>query len=600
MQTARTFRKLRPVVGVVLVCTGIHRPDSHAAAIGREVAVARHLEAGEEFAVPLEELLEHGRSLFTANFTTQEGAGRPLSKGTGASLSDPGTPLLFPRAFNRVSAPDANSCAGCHNAPFGIAGGSGDIVANVFVLGQRFDFATFDRADDTPTRGSVDESGRPVTLQTIGNSRATLGMFGSGFIEMLARQMTADLQATRDALAPGDATELTAKGVSFGTLARRADGTWDSSGVAGMPATSLASSGSNPPGLVVRPFHQAGRVVSLREFSNNAFLHHHGMETTERVGEDLDPDGDGFVNELTRADITAVSAFQAAMAVPGRVIPDDPEVEEAVLLGEATFLQIGCADCHIPSLPLESPGAVFTEPNPYNPPTNLQTGDAPTFSVDLTSHALPPPRLSADGEGVVYVPAFTDLKLHDITTGPDDPNREPLDMQQPGGSEGFFAGNGKLLTRKLWDVGNKPNHYHHGQYTTLRASVEAHAGEALESRQAYGALEAHKQDCVIEFLKTLQVLPPGTTHLVVNEHGEAKLWPPNRLISIARSGDDKVSLKWQGGTGLGTSPRIYQLQRCNDLGGAVWEDVTTPTTETSFVGQPTARLEFYRVVLLPQ
>ena len=34
------------------------------------------------------------------------------------------------------------------------------------------------------------------------------------------------------------------------------------------------------------------------------------------------------------------------------------------------------------------------------------------------------------------------------------------------------------------------------------------------------------QDSVIEFLKSLQVLPPGTKHLVVDEHGKPKKWPP--------------------------------------------------------------------------
>lgn len=585
-------------LAVWVITAGNPAPARAAVAIGREVAVTHHLQDGEEYTIPLQQLLDHGRALFVANFTTEEGGGRPLSKGTGAALSDPDSPLVFPRAFNRLSGPDANSCAGCHNAPFGIPGGGGDIVGNVFVLGQRFDFATFDRSDTVPTRGAVDENGRPVTVQTFGNSRSTLGMFGSGFIEMLARQMTAELQATRDALAPGGSAELTTKGVLFGTLTRRADGTWDTTGVEGIPAPSLVTSESSPPSLLLRPFHQAGRVVSLREFTNNAFPQHHGIQSEERVGEGQDPDGDGFVNELTRADMTAVSIYQAALAVPGRVIPDDPEVEEAVLLGEAEFLEIGCADCHIPSLALESPGTVFIEPNPYNPPTNLQTGDAPGFSVDLTSDELPPPRLSADGEGTVYVPAFTDLKLHDITTGPDDPNREPLDMQQPGGSDGFFAGNGKFLTRKLWDVGNKANHYHHGQYTTLRASVEAHAGEAKESREAYEALEPYEQDCMIEFLKTLQVLPPGTRHLVVNERGEAKVWPPNRLISITRNLNDQVLVKWQGGTGLGVTPRIYQLQRCNDLNTAIWEDVTGPTPETSFLKIEDASQEFYRVILL--
>ena len=43
-------------------------------------------------------------------------------------------------------------------------------------------------------------------------------------------------------------------------------------------------------------------------------------------------------------------------------------------------------------------------------------------------------------DGVVNVPAYTDFKLRDITSGPGDPNREPLDMNQPAGTPGFFAG----------------------------------------------------------------------------------------------------------------------------------------------------------------
>src|SRR6266704_3669986 len=145
---------------------------SGATPIGREVAVPRHLQDGEEYLLSLPQLVEHGKKLFTAVWTEQEGGGRPLTKGTGAPLTDPTQPLLFPRNFNRLSAPEANSCAGCHNAPFGIPGGGGDIVANVFVLGQRFDFATFDRLDFLRTRGSLDELLRPVSEQTIANSRA--------------------------------------------------------------------------------------------------------------------------------------------------------------------------------------------------------------------------------------------------------------------------------------------------------------------------------------------------------------------------------------------------------------------------------------------
>lgn len=496
--------------------------------IGREVSVARHLVDGEETTLPLPELLDHGELLFSAVWTIQEGGGRPLTKGTGEALSDPEDPLLFPRNFNRVSAPDANSCAGCHNQPFGIPGGGGDIVANVFVLGQRFDFVTFDPDDEMITGGSRDERGEVSVLEEVGNSRATLGMFGSGYIEMLARQMTADLQAIRDSIEVGRTKRLRSKGVSFGWLTRRADGSWDTTAVRGLPAPSLTTTGpDNPPSLVIRPFHQAGAVVSLRQFTNNAYNHHHGMQATERFGDDVDPDGDGFTNELTRADITAATLFQAAMGVPGRVIPDDPAIQEAILLGEQQFEAIGCGSCHVSQLPLYDEGWIFTEPNPYNPPGNLQPGEAETLAMDLNSPTLPQPRLSPDEHDVVWVPAYTDLKLHDITSGRDDPNREPLDMTRAPGSDAFFDGNSYFLTRKLWGVANEPPYFHHGRYTTMREAILAHDGEARHSRQQFEALDEGTRDAVIEFLKSLQVLPPGTPYRIVDQDGNPQVWPPH-------------------------------------------------------------------------
>jgi hypothetical protein len=116
--------------------------------------------------------------------------------------------------------------------------------------------------------------------------------------------------------------------------------------------------------------------------------------------------------------------------------------------------------------------------------------------------------------------------LHDITTGlPGDPNIEALDMNQPIGSPGFFAGNGKFLTKKLWGSANEPPFYHHGMFTTLRQAVRTHDGEAKAERIAFETLPPYEQDCVIEFLKTLQVLPPGSKSLIVDEHGEPKKWP---------------------------------------------------------------------------
>ena len=212
--------------------------------------------------------------------------------------------------------------------------------------------------------------------------------------------------------------------------------------------------------------------------------------------------------------------------MPGRLIPNDPDIEKAVLIGEARFTSIGCAACHMPALPLNRRGWIYTEPNPYNPPGNLRLSDqVPSFDIDLTRDDLPLPRLHP-GNGVVMVPAFTDLKLHDITSGTGDPNAEALDMNQPGGSPGFFAGNTRFLTRRLWGSANEPPYFHHGLFTTLRQAVLAHAGEAQASRRAFDALSQDEQDSLIEFLKTLQVLPPGTRALVVDENGRRKQWPP--------------------------------------------------------------------------
>jgi len=256
------------------------------------------------------------------------------------------------------------------------------------------------------------------------------------------------------------------------------------------------------------------------------------MQAEERFGTGIDQDRDGSVNELTRADMTAVTVFQAALPVPGQVIPRDPRFRAAIAAGERHFERVGCAGCHIPKLPLTDKGWVYSEPNPYNPPGNLRLSDGvESLSVDLTGSELPQPRLRVD-KGVVWVPAYTDLKLHDITTGlpscaahPElintrqcDGDVEALDQNEPAGTPAFFAGNRRFITRKLWGIANQHSFGHHGQYTTLREAVLAHAGEASDSSAAFRKLAAEEQNALIEFLKSLQILPPGTRCLIVDEN----------------------------------------------------------------------------------
>ena len=62
----------------------------------------------------------------------------------------------------------------------------------------------------------------------------------------------------------------------------------------------------------------------------------------------------------------------------------------------------------------------------------------------------------------------------------------------------------------------------HGKFTTMRGAVLAHSDEALASRQTFEALSPFDRDCLIEFLKTLQVLPSGTVSSFIDDRGRPK------------------------------------------------------------------------------
>lgn len=453
--------------------------------IGERPAIETHLDQADinSGELDLNDLLKYGRILFDARFNELDGQGRPGSTGTG----EPRTPDQ--PAFIRTSSPEANSCAGCHAQPR--SGGAGDFVANVFVLAQALD--------------PVTESVSPE----FSDERNTLGMMGGGPIEMLAREMSDDLGAIRDAAAAEAAAsgsavtkDLMTKGISFGRVTVLPDGKVDPTEIVGVDWD-----------LIIKPFHQKGAVVSLREFTNNAMNHHHGMQTVERFGLDTDPDLDGYENELTIGDITAATVWQAALDIPVQVLPENGAQRQAARRGEQVFDSIGCTRCHIPSLELRS--RYFTEPNPYNPPGNLQPADVPhPFRFDMTADG-PPPRLERSASGGALIRAFTDLKRHNL-------NDAELDHfaneEVPQGTLAGFAPDSdftipppprpteKFLTRKLWSSGNTDPYGHRGDLTTLTQAIYFHGGDSRPSRDAFFAASQADQNAVIEFLKSLQIL----------------------------------------------------------------------------------------------
>ncbi len=420
----------------------------------------------------LDDFLNLGRELFRVKFNILDGAGRPESTGDSKPTIRLGTNGL---AFQRLAGPDANSCAACHNDPF--VGGAGDFSVNVFV-GAHF--------TDPPTSRLEAE---------ITNERNTISVFGAGAIEMLAREMTDDLTAQRNegiirarAERQSIVVPLTTKGISFGSLVARPDGSYDPQRIVGVDDD-----------LVVKPFGVKGVAVSLREFTNFALNHHHGMQSEERFGWERtgvhDFDGDGIESEITIGQVSALTLYQANLPPPIRTQPSDPKLLQAIRMGEQKFQQIGCASCHVPKLPLRS--SWFQEPNPYNRPGSI-------VPADVVGVIMIPLEIN-DGTGVykgkdgqVYVSAFTDLKRHRICDDKDPffcNERRPQD----------FVPTDEFLTAKLWDCGTSAPYGHRGDLTTISEAIIHHSAEGRASRNAFLELTDQEKRAVVAFLLSLGV-----------------------------------------------------------------------------------------------
>ncbi len=490
------------------------------------------------------QIFTFGQKLFMTNFNACDGAGRPGNTGAAGEHGVGGErtpdPLLRPR-FTIVSGPDASSCANCHNEP--VVGGTGSFHTNLFdpsadcdpVTGVILSASVFDPTK--PEGVTVPRPCKPITpMQSDGpfgtfTERGSLSLFGSGAIELLGREMTDDLwnlQAT--AIAQAQAAnqdvivQLQTKGVQFGALTAHPDGTVDTSAVEGVS-----------PDLVIRPFGRKGQNKSLRHFSVNAFNRHHGMQPQEAVAEhspnDPDPDQDGFTNELTIGDMTAAVIFQAALPVPRRQELSGAPAAQAAR-GEDLFGQVGCTDCHIPALRLNS--TIYCEPNPRNTDGDFRdTTQRYCFDLQKTS--------GLEGNLVF---AFTDLKRHSICdpTRPFDPATNHFCDDPPfkttPGTDGTGPGDvgisdrppfHQFLTAKLWDTGNSAPWGHRNDLDTLYEAIVAHGGEATMSVANFEALPDEDQVAVVAFLKTLR-MPIMKNNPQPQEAGSPSALNPARAV----------------------------------------------------------------------
>ena len=370
---------------------------------------------------------------------------------------------------------DANSCSSCHSVP--VPGGAGDFTVNVFV-NEGFVNADFDTVDPQ-----------------FSNERNTNHLMGSGLVELLAREMTADLHAIRkaalrEARESGEAVTATleSKGIRFGRITAEPDGILDLHEIDGVDTD-----------LVIRPFSQKGVMTSLRQFGVNAMNQHHGMQAIERFGPrwtgETDFDEDGHADELTAGDISALVAWQATRPPPVEDTPDDPAWREAAARGSAMFDEIGCNSCHIRALPLKS--LKFDDPGPFDAAGTLRGSEVEgaVYDLSLTDWAQ---KLKRDENGAYLVPLFGDLKRHVIT------DRQVADLGNELLAQRFVERN-QFQTAELWGLGSTAPYGHRGDFTTLDGVIRAHGGAARTSRDAYVDCAEEDRSALIAFLKTLEI-----------------------------------------------------------------------------------------------
>jgi hypothetical protein len=487
------MRKVVPVAALALAASlaaGAARAETSGLQLIRSKS---HYSAANPATGRLADIRRLGMLIFSTPLTKADGHGDgPFDPAKGPNFLPGNRPTLQGNGtILRVNGLDAQSCNECHTIvknttqppTLGIAG-VGGMVQDAIIMPSLIDVA------DSFDGRMVYIPGHDPDLTMVSDGVADFNgrlanppfLFGGGGIEMLAKEMTQDLQAllvqARHAPA-GTVTSLDTHGTNFGYLVSSGGGSVDMSHVQGVGPEHMASV-TPEEALVVRPFGRKGDNFSMRDFDRGAMQFHFGMQPVEVVGENVDADGDGVVNELTVDEMSFLHIFDVTNPVP-----HVDAMDSSALAGFQTFQSIGCANCHKPVLktrghllPLATPEVAT------NPTANVYR------RIDLVNVGFP----AVPGEDGVFVPCFADLKRHDM--GPR--LAESFESDRRGNSNSVFT------TARLWGIADTAPYLHDGRATTLTEAIEFHGGEAQAARDAFMALSQAQRDDLLHFLGKLR------------------------------------------------------------------------------------------------
>jgi hypothetical protein len=422
--------------------------------------------------------IRRGRQIFQRKFQHRDGAEGTFYARDGSGDIEKNV---------AIGAGLADSCAACHGRPRGSAGFGGDVVT------------------------------RP-------DSRDAPHLFGLGLKEMLAEEITAELRDRRaravaesQALGVPVTRPLTAKGIQYGSITAKPDGTIDTSKIEGVD-----------PDLRVRPFLAHGETVSIREFINGALNNEMGFQAsdlelthairnrsriTTLAGMTLDGSSDRL-EAPAEADPTKVAAGQSVRNHIDIAVVDflefyllnyfKPGLYEQTLSvqrGREIFEQVGCHSCHIPNLLVERDRRVADVETVYDRDrgnfNHLFATATPLFQIIDDGDGFPARKVPKLGPFLVKN-IFTDFKRHDL--GPNFWERN-----YDGTYQKLF------LTTALWGVGTTAPYGHDGRSVNLNEVILRHGGEAQAARDRFAALSDLARADVLDFLSSLVLFPPDDT-----------------------------------------------------------------------------------------
>ena len=354
--------------------------------------------------------------------------------------------------FLRVNGLDSQTCLECHSIlsssavppTFGIGGHSG-LSNNAVFLPTEIDVDAYDE--------STGESGLFAFLN--GRFINPPFLFGAGGVQLLANEMTDDLQAIRKNCIEQDGTyELETKGVSFGSI------TCSGGKVTQMDIDGNGLAVDND--LVVRPFGRKGEFATTRAFDRSATRFHLGIQPEEVMldqygDKNADGDGDGVTNELTVGEMSALSVFISCLPSAKMEMLDSN-----AKAGKETFDEIGCSQCHIPAIEANKSKHSQAFPEVETDP------EANVFIVyDLFGPECPT-NFRKNLSGGLTIPLFADLKRHDMG--------DVLAETAVDGHGAPLALNRYFTTARLWGVGDSAPYLHDGRAQTLTEAILQHGG----------------------------------------------------------------------------------------------------------------------------